>query len=160
MKIENIITLIVAIAIIGTMIYIGARFVTGLYSKNSLTSVSAEDLKKAYAEKIATETDVNKLTAQGATLVKGNQLENGMINLKRATELEPKYRDAWVWLGYAQIKNNDLPNAIISLNKAAEIDPIYPDTFKYLTLAYEQSGDTASAKTAQGKYDFLIKDKE
>ena len=90
MRIEKIITLIVAIAIIGTMIYIGARFSSNLYSKNNLPSASAETLQKAYTEKIATETDVNKLTEQGALLVKGNQTENGTKNLKRATVLELK----------------------------------------------------------------------
>lgn len=159
MKIEKIITLIVAIAIIGTVVYIGVRFVTGLVSRNNISSVSAQDLQKTYTEVIATETDVNKLTEQGATLIKGNQIDNGIVSLQRATVIEPKYRDAWVWLGYAQIKNNQPQNAITSLNKAAEIDPIYPDTFKYLTLAYEQTDDSASAKTAQEKYDFLTKTK-
>lgn len=159
MKVEKLITLIVAIAIIGAMMYIGTQFLMGLFTNNNLTSTNAQKIQKAYAQEIASETNVNKLTEQGALLVKGNQIENGMVNLKRATELEPKYRDGWVWLGYAQIKDNDFSNALISLNKAAEIDPIYPDTFKYLTLAYEQTGDAASAKTAQEKYDFLTKTK-
>jgi len=157
MKAERLITLIFAIIVVGAILFIAVKFVLEAVTKNNLSSASAQNLQKAYAEEISSQTDVNKLTTDGIKLVKGNELDCGIINLQRAVTLDPNYRDAWVWLGYAQEKNNQPQEAIVSLNKAAKIDPIHPDTFKYLAIAYTQTGDTALAKQAQDKYDLLNK---
>ena len=157
MRAERILTLIIAIIAIGAILFLGFRFVMDLISTDNISSVSAKNLQKAYAEEISNQTDVNKLTTNGIALVQGNQPDCGIINLQRAVAIDPNYRDAWVWLGYAQIKQNQPNEAIVSLNKAAKIDPIHPDTYKYLVIAYTDTGDTASAKQAQEKYDNLVK---
>ncbi len=76
---------------------------------------------------------------------------------ERATMLDPKWRDGWVWRGYSELKLNLPKEAIVSLKKAEEIDPIYPLTFQLLTIAYQQTGDTAAAKTSQDKLVYLSK---
>lgn len=133
------------------------HFVLDSIWNRPLTSISSQNLQKAYAQEIAESTDVNKLTQDGAKLAKGNQVEAALINLKRATELEPKNRDAWVFLGYAQLKNSEPEEALKSLQTAEKLDPINPTTYQYLVIAYEQTGDTEAAKKAQEKYLFLTK---
>lgn len=157
MKIEKVITLIIAIIAIGAIGFVGVKIILG-FNASDITSARAESLQQAYRDEIATETNVQKLTTNGVKLIKGNQLGCGIINLERATTLDPNYRDAWVWLGYGQIKNNQSQDAVKSLKKAAEVDPIYPDTYKYLVTAYTQIGDSESAKKAQEKYDSLTKE--
>jgi predicted Zn-dependent protease len=157
MRAERIITLIVAICAVGAILYIGLRFVRDIMQTN--TSSNTQSLQKAYAEEISSQGNVNNLTADAVKLISGNQLECGIINLQRAVTIDPNYRDAWVFLGYAQIKNNDPQNAIKSLSSAQKIDPIDPDTYKYLAIAYTDSGDTVSAKTAQEIYDLLSQKK-
>ncbi len=159
MRAERLITFIIAAIIISAVVFIATHFVLESILNRPLTSLGSQNLQKAYAQEIAESTDVNKLTQDGAKLAKGNQVESALINLKRATELEPKYRDAWVWLGYSQLKNYEPEEALKSLQTAEKLDPINPTTYQYLVIAYQQTGDTGSAKKAQEKYDFLTKKK-
>jgi len=157
MKTERLITFIIAAVIISAVVFIATHFVLDLIMNRPLTSISGQNLQKAYAQEIAESTDVNKLTQEGAKLAKGNQVDAALINLKRATELEPKNRDAWVWLGYSQLKNKEPEEALKSLQTAEKLDPINPTTYQYLVIAYQQTGDTDSAKKASDKYEYLTK---
>ncbi|OGD56608.1 hypothetical protein A2V71_00190 [Candidatus Berkelbacteria bacterium RBG_13_40_8] len=157
MKTERLITFIIAAIIISAVVFIATHFVLDSILNRPITSVSGQNLQKAYAQEIAESTDVNKLTQDGAKLAKGNQVEAALMNLKRATELEPKNRDAWVFLGYAQLKNNEPEEALKSLQTAEKLDPINPTTYQYLVVAYQQTGDADGAKKAKEKYDYLTK---
>lgn len=137
-------------------------FVTGRLISNHFLIVNIDakintTLEQKYQEKIAKETDVNKLISQGVNLSRGNQIGNALINLNRATSLSADSRDAWLFLGYAELKNNQPKKAIECLNRAAELDPIDPRIFQLLALGYEQVNDTVAAKTATEKYNFLTK---
>lgn len=158
MRIERVTTFVIIIVLAGGIFFLGLRFVLGVGSKN-ISSVNAQTLQQAYKEQIDQENDYNKLATDAEKLIKGNQLDCGIINLERAVELEPNFRDAWVLLGYAYLSKDEPQKAIESLKKAEEIDPTHADTFKYLADAYQKTGDEEQAKQAQERYDFLTQKK-
>ncbi len=86
----------------------------------------------------ATELDPNLMLAYynlGTTYYRrdtGDPAE-AIRNLSKAIELDPAYRDAYLWRGRAYLDSNNLELAIIDLNRAVELDPKY-------TLAYLDRG--------------------
>lgn len=58
--------------------------------------------------------------------------------LKKALSENPKYRDAWLLLGYINLKDNQIFDAVESLKKAQEIDPLKPETLFYLGNALKR----------------------
>lgn len=138
--------------------YFGARLVGSLYY-NHLTSGNSplEDFKNQYIEKIKLETDPYELGKMGMTFLRSNQNDLALECFKKATVLDPLWRDGWVWKGYTELKLNDPKLALESLKKAESIDPIYPLTYQLLVIAYQQTGDTDSATSAQEKLVYLSK---
>ncbi len=159
MNIEKLITFIVGAIVISAIIFMGAHFLARGYEGNlTSTSPAYAKLMENYELAISKKQDPNKLAQDGKNLLEGNQAQCAIINLKKATDLEPKYRDAWVWLGYAYLKNNQPQEAVNSLKKAEELDPIHADTFKLLATAYEEIGDEEASQKAWGRYQFLIQE--
>lgn len=142
--------------------YFGARLVGSLYY-NHLTSGNSplQDFKNQYIEKIKLETDPYELGKMGMTFLRSDQNDLALECFKKATELDPLWRDGWVWRGYTELKLNPPAGgpemALESLKKAEEIDPIYPLTYQLLVIAYQQTGDTDSAASAQEKLVYLSK---
>jgi cytochrome c-type biogenesis protein CcmH/NrfG len=157
MRLEKIVGIIIIALIITGILYMGFYFYVDMKQTASKNALVSTNLHKAYAQMVENETNANELTQEGYRLVQGNQLENGILNLQRATQVDPKNRDAWVWLGYAELKNNEPQKALKSLQEAEKIDPINAETFRLLTIAYQAVGDSESAKKSQEKYDFLKK---
>jgi tetratricopeptide (TPR) repeat protein len=75
--------------------------------------------------------------------------------LKEVTNTDPKYRDAWVFLGYTYLSLNDYNNAEKALNAAADIDPTYSLTFELLARTYQSKGDQAKADENSKKAEML-----
>lgn len=126
-------------------------------NENKKIESQIKDFENRYALQVNQETNAYTLVARGLRQTKNNNLNLALINLKKATELDPKYRDAWLYLGVAQLKDNNPALALKSLKSAEAIDPIEPAIYQFLTIAYEQNGSSADAKLAQEKYYYLTK---
>ena len=75
--------------------------------------------------------------------------------LKEVTSADPKYRDAWIFLGYTYLTLNDYDNAEKALNAAKDIDPTYPLTYELLTRTYQAKNDQAKADECSKKAEML-----
>lgn len=147
--------IVLAVLIIG---YLGSRTVGNLYYNRLMSSESAlGEFQKHYQEKIALETDSYELAKMGMTFLKSDENELALECFKRATQMDPNWRDGWVWKGYAELKLNKPQDALTSLKTAEKIDPIYPLTYQLLVLAYQKNGDKENAQSAQAKLVYLSK---
>lgn len=126
-------------------------------NENKKIESQIKDFENRYALQVTQETNAYTLVARGLRQTKNNNLNLALINLKKATELEPNYRDAWLYSGIAELINNHPAVALADLQKAEAIDPIEPAIYQFLTIAYEQNGSSADAKLAREKYDYLTK---
>ncbi len=106
---------------------------------------------------ISRETDPYKLGKMGMIFLRVDNNTLAFDCFKKAGELEPGWRDAWLWKGYTELKLSQPKNALASLKKAETIDPIYPLTYQLLAISYQQTDDPNSAKGAQEKLTYLSK---
>lgn len=138
--------------------YFGARLIGSLYY-NHLTNGSSplENFKNEYKAKINLETDPYELGKMGMIFLRTENNDLAYDCFKKSTELDPNWRDGWVWKGYTELKLNEPKMALESLKSAEKIDPIYPLTYQLLVIAYQQTGDTTSASKAQEKLGYLSK---
>lgn len=120
-------------------------------------SESEKQVEKQIVAQIAQQTDAYKLTKNGLRQLNINLPNLALISLKRATEIEKNYRDAWLALGLAQLKTGDIKTALASFQTAEKLDPINAKTYEFLKIVYEKVGQLESAKVAQEKYEFLTK---
>ncbi len=156
MNTERTTAFVVALIFLSLIVYLFTRQWINPRIEKMLNKFSgAPIIEEIYAREISKDTDVNLLTNNAVKMLKGNQINCALINLKQATKVDPAYKESWFWLGYAYLQNNNATETISALKEAAKIDPIDPRTFQYLSLAYEQSGNADSAKIAKEKYEFL-----
>lgn len=151
---------IIMLLFLAMIVYLFVRYWLNPNLDRSLKKTGVSQmLEEKYATAITGEKDVNKLTSNAVKMLKGNQLNCALINLKQATKVDQNYKESWFWLGYAYLQNNQLPETISALKEAAKIDPIDSRTYQYLAIAYEQSGNIDSSKSAKEKYEYLAKQK-
>lgn len=139
----------------------GVLFCAGLYQYSYIKATNGLDeevqlANQYYRAAVGKATDPNLLVSSGSRQLKSGQIEFALICLKRATELEPKYRDAWVWLGAAQMQKGNLSGSVDSLKKAAELDPVNLDTFQLLASAYKQLGDGENSVIAEARIKAIL----
>lgn len=91
----------------------------------------------------------------GASFLKMGCENLAILQFEKAAELEPDYRDAWVYLGKTYLQRSDYSKAKESLEKAVEIDPIYPETFYLLSKTYEKLKKPDEAQKALEKAKML-----
>lgn len=138
--------------------YFGTKLIGGLYFEKKFNLEGPlKEFKARYQSEIKTETEPYALARMGMSFLKTDNLDLANEAFSRATELDPLWRDGWVWRGYTELKLNEPKLALESLKKAEEIDPIYPLTYQLLVIAYQQVGDTTSAEKAQEKLGYLSK---
>jgi len=139
--------------------YFGARIVASLYFDRLMSDYakSLQNFTEYYQTKVNLETDPYKLTRLGRSLLKANQNDLAYSALKKSTELDPKWRDGWVWRGYGELKLSKPKDALASLKNAEKIDSIFPFTYELLSIAYQATGDETSAQFAQEKNAYLEK---
>ena len=113
--------------------------------------------QKAYIQNLTQETDVNVLAGRSLKLIKAQQVDWAILTLKKAVEIQPGYRDAWVLLGYIQLLSSDNNSALESLKAAEKLDPINPKTYELLKITYEKLNDQDSAQKAEEKFEYLTK---
>lgn len=142
--------------------FFSSRIIASLYYDKLMTDYAKplQEFRKHYQTKVDLETDPYKLTRLGRSLLKVSYNDLAYAALKKSTELDPKWRDAWVWRGYGELKLNHPKEALVSLKNAEKIDSIYPFTYELLAIAYQATGDEISAKFAREKEKYLTKSKE
>jgi tetratricopeptide (TPR) repeat protein len=86
-----------------------------------------------------------ELTAQAAKLPEGNarrtqMLEEAVGHLKKAQELHPNYKNAYLLLGNALNYLKRYDESIQNYQRALDLDPGYADATKNLGITYTQAG--------------------
>ena len=142
--------------------FFSARIVASLYFDRLMVEYAKplQNFTEYYQNKVNLETDSYKLTRLGRSLLKANQKHTDDLAysaLKKSTELDPLWRDGWVWRGYGELKLGQPKEALNSLKKAEAIDPIFPFTYELLSIAYQATGDETSAQFAKEKVEYLEK---
>ena len=157
---NNIVRLIAAVAFL-VVAYFAIQAFSGVYTDKLTQNLSGSGnaMKEQLREEVATQTDAYAACKLGVSFTKAQNDDLALLAFQKATDLDPSYRDAWVWRGYGELKNNQPQNAVTSLKKAESIDPINARTYELLTIAYNQTGDQDNAKKAQEKYEYLAKQK-
>jgi len=149
------IIIIIAALVIG---FLGSRLIGALYFNHLMAKDSSlGNFQKHYQEQINLETDPYRLAKMGMIYLYNENNDLADECFKKATELDPGWRDAWVWKGYTELKLHKPKDALASLKVAEKIDPIYPLTYQLLVIAYQQTGDNQSAQFAQEKLAYLSK---
>lgn len=158
-NLENNIVRLIAVSAFLIFAYFAIQLLAGIYSHRLTTKLSGpiEEMKNQYAEQIAAETGAGEAAKLGANFLKAQNDDLALLAFQRATDIDPSYRDAWVWRGYTELKNNQPEEALNSLKKAEDIDPVNARTYELLAIAYRQTGDADAAKKAQEKYQYLTK---
>ncbi len=155
---------LVRLIIIGAFLivaYFGIQVFSGFYTNKLIKQMSGpiEAQKEQFRQNIASQTDAYTACKMGINFTNAQNDDLALIAFQKATNLDPTYRDGWVWRGYSELKNNQPQDALDSLKKAEAIDPINPRTYELLAIAYNQSGDADNGKKAQEKYEYLTKSK-
>jgi tetratricopeptide (TPR) repeat protein len=81
----------------------------------------------------------------GNARARQNDLEGAVEHFQRATELEPRLRQAWTSLGAARHQLGRVEEAADAYEAALLRDPKHPDTLFNLALAYAYLGEQESA---------------
>ena len=144
--------------------FFGSRIIGNLYYNRLMKEYAPlADFKDHYENQINRADDAYKVARLGMVFLKTDYSDLSLAAFRKATALDPKWRDGWVWLGYAELKNNPPAggpqHALESLKTAEKIDPIYPLTYELLATAYQLTGDEQSAKFAREKVTYLSKSK-
>lgn len=126
-----------------------------LSRESTVSSLQERALLDQYRRQISTETNAYKLTVSGLRQFDHNLPEMSLITLKRATESDKNYRDAWIALGIAELEVRSATEALDSLKVAQTIDPIHAETYKYMGIAYERLADQEGIKLCQDKQKML-----
>lgn len=154
---NNIVKIIAAIGFLAISFF-AIQIFSGVYTNKLAKNFSQSNtLESQISQEIASETDPYQLVKLGASFSKSQNNDLALQAFQRATELDEKYRDAWVLRGYQELKMDQISQAIESLKKAEAIDPINPRTYELLAIAYSQADNADAAKKAKEKYDYLQK---
>lgn len=104
------------------------------------------EAEKLYLEVLAeSPNEGNVLNLLGFLKVQNSQFSEAIICLKKATELYPKFFEAWFNLGLAFKSIEDFDNAIFAYKKAIEIEPENVTAYYNLANVYESKNETLKA---------------
>ncbi len=173
-----IVYIILAVIVIGALL--GVRF----YNQRTMARVNQEIQRDyeaglvKYREHVQTQKDGILATKRGWQWLKAEDPKRAIIILERARQLEPNYREAAVYLGYAHLQSinkslakpalgswqislspieqhNELAKAKEALKAGERIDPLWPLTNQLLGLTYEKLGDDNNAKLCYDRFKAL-----
>ncbi|MDH3913360.1 MAG: hypothetical protein OEU09_18925 [Rhodospirillales bacterium] len=131
----------------------------------SMFSEIRETQKRDILRKPPNNLDVYELTLRGVARKHRFTKQDYIVGheeLTRATELDPGYAPAWLYLGYletvdiglgmtGQRDKDDVDAAIAKLHKAIRLDPELPTAYQALSLALQYKGDFDEALHAAAK---------
>ena len=88
---------------------------------------------------------------EGTLAIAVGNLEEAEKHFRKATELNPKYFEAWHSLGMAYMKLQKYPEAIEAGKKAVELNP--NDQFAHVSLSmyFQRNGQIAEAEAEATK---------
>lgn len=170
--------LILVVMIVGA--FLGVRF----YSQKMMARVNEEIQREneanlaKYRENVQSQKDGVLATKRGLMWLKAEDPKRAIMILERARQLEPNYREAAVYLGYAHLQlinkslakatwgmwqmtltpdeqHNELLEAKEALVAGERIDPLWPLTNQLLGLTYEKLGDDKDAKLCYDRFKAL-----
>ncbi|MBI3261094.1 tetratricopeptide repeat protein [Candidatus Berkelbacteria bacterium] len=101
--------------------------------------------------------DPRGLVLGGRKLVEEGKLELAEVAFKRATELDPKLRDAWLYLGITRLALGKNFEAEVALRRAKAIDPLHAETYRQLIKLYETTGEKEAAAATQRSLEVIEK---
>lgn len=157
---NNIVRLIAAIGFL-IIAYFGIGVFSGIYTNKLTKNLSGPEntMREQLREQIASQTDAYKVCKMGINFTNSHNDDLALFAFQKATDIDPAYRDGWIWRGYGEIENNQPQEAVKSLQTAEAIDPINPRTYELLTIAYSQTDNADAAQKAEEKYEYLTKSK-
>ena len=87
----------------------------------------------------------------GTSAIAVGDFEEAIKYFQKATELDPKYFEAWHSLGMAYMKSQKYPEAIEAGKKAVELNP--NDQFAHVSLSmyFQRNGQIAEAEAEATK---------
>lgn len=83
--------------------------------------------------------------------LKKGQTQLAIMATSKATFVDPRYRDGFVYLGYAYLQAGQNQNALQVLEQARDLDPLHPYTWQLLSIVYQRVGQFDQAKEATEK---------
>lgn len=120
----------IAVAIIGVLTFISWRDVGVYRDAISMWTRGVEIAPDNYTARLG--------LAEG--LSKGGRREEALPHYAKATEIRPRWPDAWMFLGGAQLVTRDLAGAEQSLTRALEFGPGNVQAMSDLASVLEQTG--------------------
>lgn len=140
------------------IVYFGARFLGEIYYENKFQKqFPLTNIKDHYQKEIEIDNRPYQLAKKGLVFLKIDYNDLAWQAFQKACQLEPNWRDGWLWKGYTELKNGQFKPALESLKIAEKLDPIYPPTYQLLTIAYQKTGDEKSAQFTREKFEYLSK---
>ncbi|MGA1791007.1 MAG: tetratricopeptide repeat protein [bacterium] len=76
---------------------------------------------------------------------KKEKIEDAIVAVKKAIELDPDYAESWNHLGNLYLAQNNIQEAAAQFQKALELDPRHVTAHNNLGLVYSQRGETDKA---------------
>lgn len=101
--------------------------------------------------------DPRGLLLGGRKFVEDGKLELAEVAFARATELDPKLRDAWLHLGITRLALGKNFEAEVALRRAKAIDPLHAETYRQLIKLYQTTGDKEAAAATQRSLEVIEK---
>jgi tetratricopeptide (TPR) repeat protein len=72
---------------------------------------------------------------EGMALYEAGQAYDARLKFIRAVELEPEFKEAWVWVGRTRFEQNSIPLAVQAFRRALALDPTNPNIKEQLAKA-------------------------
>jgi len=104
------------------------------------------DAEKAYAKGWEQSEEGKKELIAGKNDSAKKKFGKALKKFNEATEIDPRYYQAWNMVGFCSRKTGDLKRAFDAYQKCLLIEPEYVEAHEYLGEAYLVSGDTTKAK--------------
>lgn len=101
--------------------------------------------------------DPRGLLIGGRKFLEEGKLELAEVAFKRATELDPKLRDAWIHLGITQLALGKNFEAEVALRRAKAIDPLHAETYRQLIKLYQTTGEKEGLATTERSLEVIEK---
>ncbi len=153
------VALAVGVLLVG---FLAIKFVShAVYTLETKRIISTEDIIfPGYKQKVQKETDVSKLARVANNLSQKNLYTYASLNFKRASDLDPNYREMAYGWAYAilhatngKLSPQDLTDLHTALTRAEAVDPLYKPTLELKKLIAQLEND----KDAQAQADQRLK---
>ncbi len=119
---------------------------TEVPSKDSTASPGRAEAEKVYAKGWDLAQEAKQELKSGKADSAKKRFGKALKKFKEATEIDPKYYEAWNMVGFCSRKSGDLKRAFEAYDKCLEIEPEYAPAHEYLGEAYLMTGGVAKAK--------------